>query len=54
MDTKYEKSLERLVIEERRDYFRKWRAENPEKVKQHNANYWRKRALKRISNEKEA
>lgn len=27
-----------------RAYYKKWRAENKEKVKQHNQNYWDKKA----------
>jgi len=42
------KSIEELAKEERRAYFRKWRAENKDKVKKHNANYWRRRAEKRF------
>lgn len=41
-------NLEQLAIEERRAYFKKWRANNKEKVKQHNQNYWKRRAEKRL------
>ena len=37
--------LKEAVLKERRAYYRKWRKENPDKVKRHNENYWRKRAL---------
>ena len=32
---------------ERREYQRKWRANNKEKVKQHQADYWRRKAEKK-------
>jgi len=41
--------IDELAKAERREYFRKWRADNPDKVKQHNSNYWRKRAEKRLN-----
>ncbi len=48
-----EKSVEEIAREERRAYFREWRANNKDKVKKHNATYWEKRA-KRIIAEREA
>ena len=47
------KKIEAVVKEEKREYFRQWRKNNPEKVKQHNENYWRKRAEKRLETEAE-
>lgn len=47
------KALEELIKAERREYFRQWRAANPEKVRKHNANYWRNRAVKKL-NEQQA
>lgn len=38
---------ERVMIETRRAYQRKWRAENKEKVKEHNRRYWLKKAAER-------
>ena len=38
------RNLEEAVKEERRTYFREWRAKNPEKVKRYNEGYWRRRA----------
>lgn len=35
---------ERVMIETRRAYQRKWRAENKDKVKEHNRRYWLKKA----------
>ena len=34
---------------ERRDYHRRWRAKNPDKVRIHNATYWERRAEKRLA-----
>jgi len=34
------KTLDDLSKEARRNYFKKWRKENPERVKKHNAAYW--------------
>ena len=45
------KKLEAAAQEEKREYFRKWRKNNPDKVKRHNENYWRKRAEKRLEAE---
>lgn len=39
-----DKRLEAAAQEEKREYFRQWRKNNPDKVKKHNENYWRKRA----------
>ena len=43
-----DKKLEAAVQEEKREYIRRWRKNNPDKVKRHNENYWRKRAEKRL------
>ena len=40
------KSVEELIAEERKAYFKEWRAKNKDKVKKHIENYWRKRAEK--------
>ena len=42
------KPIEELIKEERLSYFRKWRAANKDKVKQHNENYWKRKAEKRL------
>lgn len=47
-----EKSIEELAAEARRAYFKEWRAKNKDKVKQHNANFWLKKAAQK--KEKEA
>jgi hypothetical protein len=48
------KEIELLVKEVRKEYFRSWRAANKDKVKQHNQNYWKKKALERLEGEKNA
>lgn len=42
------KSIDELAAESRREYYRKWRAANKEKVKLQNANYWRRQAEKKL------
>lgn len=39
--------VEEMANQERREYFKQWRAKNPDKVKQHNQTYWAKRALRK-------
>ena len=41
-------TLELKAIEERREYMRKWRANNKDKVKEHQKRYWLKKAEKRV------
>lgn len=41
-------NVDELVKKERREYYRKWRAENKDKVRENNARYWKKRALKKL------
>lgn len=43
------KNIEQLAKEERNEYFRKYRAANPEKVKKANSNYWKRKALKKLN-----
>lgn len=45
------KELKDAALTEKRAYYRKWRRDNPDKVKTHNENYWRKRALLRAEAE---
>ena len=46
-----DKKFEAAIQEEKREYFRRWRKNNPDKVKKQNENYWRKRAEKRLEAE---
>ena len=48
-----DKKLEAAVQEEKREYIRQWRKNNPDKVKKQHENYWRKRAEKRLKAEAE-
>ena len=34
-----------LAKKARTDYYKKWRKENKERIKEYNANYWAKKAL---------
>lgn len=45
------KQIEIAAKEERLRYFREWRKNNPDKVKQHNRNYWEKKALQKMEEE---
>jgi uncharacterized short protein YbdD (DUF466 family) len=47
----YEHKLKAAIQAEKREYFRQWRKNNPEKVKKNSENYWRKRAEKRLEAE---
>ena len=47
------KELEGLAIEKRREYFKQWRAKNPDKTRKHRESYWKRKALKELS-EREA
>lgn len=47
-------TLEERAREERREYYRQWRAKNPDKVKENNRRYWEKRAAKKDQAEQEA
>ena len=41
------KYIEALAREFKREYFRKWRAANKDKVKENNRRYWEKKALEK-------
>ena len=49
-----EKDLEQLIRAERNAYSREWRAKNKDRIKQHNADYWKRRVLKTLEAQKEA
>ncbi len=46
-------TIEEKAREERREYFRQWRAKNRDKVKESNRRYWERRATKRAVDEKD-
>lgn len=41
-------SLSKAATSERREYYKKWRAEHKEQVKQYNERYWNKKAEKSL------
>jgi hypothetical protein len=43
--------IERLAAEERKAYFKAWRAANKEKTAEHRRHYWEKKALERLNAE---
>lgn len=45
---------ERRIIEARREYQRKWRAENKDKVQQHNKRFYEKKAAESKKNTTES
>lgn len=47
-------TLDRRAAEERREYYRQWRAKNKDKVRENNRRYWERRAAKRAQAEQEA
>ena len=42
------KQLKEAILKEKRQYFKNWRAENKDKVKNHNQAYWKKKAEKTL------
>ena len=46
--------VERVAAEERKAYFKAWRAANKEKTAEHRRRYWEKKALERLNAEREA
>ena len=45
------KPLDKAAAEARREYFRAWRRKNGDKVKQYNADYRRRQAEKKLTEE---
>lgn len=53
MDKKLtDEQLEELAREKQREYQREWRKKNPNKVKEYNQRYWRKKALEMLKEDK--
>lgn len=46
MESNKEKNIEERAAEARREYYRKWRAANKDKVRATNKRYWERRAQK--------
>jgi len=47
-----DEQLEELAREKQREYQRSWRMRNPEKIKEYNQRYWRKKALEMLKENK--
>jgi len=43
-----------IAAETRREYYRKWRVENRDKVKKHQDDYWRRQAEKKLAEQEQA
>ena len=54
MSNTNQKTIEELALEERRAYFREWRANNKDMVKKHNATYWEKRAKRHLEEKRDS
>lgn len=50
--TENEKTVQELANNERREYLKKWRAAHADRVKEHNRQYWRKKAMKKLQEQK--
>ena len=42
--------VDKLAVQERREYMRQWRSDNKERVKKHQQDYWRRKAAAKIAN----
>ncbi len=47
-----DEQLEELALEARRKYYREWRRNNPDKVREYRKRYWRKKALEMLKESK--
>lgn len=45
-------TVEELAKQEKREYFRKWREKNKDKIRENNRRYWERRAARRMEEEK--
>jgi len=52
MENKEKLNLEELAAEARREYHRKWRAENKDKVKKNATNFWLRKAERLLKESK--
>lgn len=53
MDKQQQSELEQAAILARREYQRKWRAANKDKVRESNRRYWEKRAQREMEAQNE-
>ena len=49
-----DEQLEVLAREKQREYLREWRKKNPDKVREYNKRYWKKKALEMLKEQQEA
>lgn len=47
-------ALREIIRQEKKEYFKAWRAANKDKVAGYNRNYWQKRAQAKLDKQKEA
>jgi len=47
-----DEQIKELARELQREYLRLWRKRNPEKIKEYNQRYWRKKALEMLKENK--
>jgi hypothetical protein len=52
MNNLTDKEIQELAREKQREYLREWRRNNPDKVKEYNQRYWRKKALEMLKESK--
>ena len=43
-----DEQIKELAREKQREYLREWRKRNPDKVREYNERYWRRRALREL------
>lgn len=48
MNNMTEKDIKEMARKKKNEYQRKWRKNNPEKVREHQNNYWERLALKEM------
>lgn len=48
-----DEQLEELALEARRKYYREWRRNNPDKVREYRKRHWRKKALEMLKEQQE-
>jgi len=47
-----DEQIKELAREKQREYLREWRKRNPDKIKEYNQRYWRKKALEMLKENK--
>ncbi len=52
MNNLTDKEIQELAREKQREYQREWRRNNPDKVREYNQSYWRRRAIRELKENK--